>query len=97
MKEIMDFLPELLRINLVASFVILIVLAARLILKRAPKVFSYALWAIVLIRLLIPVSIPSPVSIIPDTPAVSGEVINDTLPDFEFETPGDMIENRINR
>lgn len=51
MKEIMNFLPELLRINLVASFVILIVLAARLILNRAPKVFSYALWAIVLIRL----------------------------------------------
>ena len=97
MKEIMNFFPELLRINLVASFVILIVLAARLILKRAPKVFSYALWAIVLIRLLIPVSIPSSVSVIPDTPAVSGEVINDTLPDFEFETPGDMIENRINR
>ena len=97
MRMIVDFLPELLRINLVTSIVILIILGARLILKRAPKVFSYALWAIVMIRLLIPVSIPSPVSIIPDTPAVSGEVINDTLPDFEFETPGDMIENRINR
>lgn len=93
MKEIMNFLPELLRINLVASFVILIVLAARLILKRAPKVFSYALWAIVLIRLLIPVSIPSPVSVIPDTPAASGAVINSALPEIEFETLRDREQN----
>ena len=93
MKEIMNFLPELLRINLVASFVILIVLAARLILKRAPKVFSYALWTIVLIRLLIPVSIPSPVSVIPDTPAASGAVINSALPEIEFETLRDREQN----
>ena len=93
MKEIMNFFPELLRINLVASFVILIVLAARLILKRAPKVFSYALWAIVLIRLLIPVSIPSPVSVIPDTPAASGAVINSALPEIEFETIRDREQN----
>ena len=93
MKEIMNFLPELLRINLVASFVILIVLAARLILKRAPKVFSYALWAIVLIRLLIPLSIPSPFSVVPDTPAASGAVINSALPEIEFETLRDREQN----
>ena len=93
MKEIMNFFPELLRINLVASFVILIVLAARLILKRAPKVFSYALWAIVLIRLLIPLSIPSPVSVVPDTPAASGAVINSALPEIEFETLRDREQN----
>ena len=93
MKMIIDFLPELLRINLVTSIVILIILAARMILKRAPKVFSYALWAIVLIRLLIPVSIPSPVSVIPDTPAASGAVINSALPEIEFETPRDREQN----
>ena len=31
---------------LTASVVILVVLLARLALKRAPKVFSYALWAV---------------------------------------------------
>ena len=36
----------------VASLVILIVLLVRLCLKRAPKVISYALWAVVLFRLL---------------------------------------------
>ncbi len=51
----------------VASLVILIVLLARLCLKRAPKVISYALWAVVLFRLLCPVSIEAPISLIPQT------------------------------
>ncbi|MBR4961289.1 MAG: M56 family metallopeptidase [Clostridia bacterium] len=51
----------------IASLVILAVLLVRLCLKRAPKVFSYALWAIVLFRLLCPVSIEAPVSLIPQT------------------------------
>lgn len=93
MKMIVDFLPELLRINLVTSIVILIILVARLILKRVPKVFSYALWAIVLIRLLIPVSIQSPISVIPNTPATSGAVINSALPEIEFETIHDREQN----
>lgn len=93
MRMIVDFLPELLRINLVTSIVILIILGARLILKRAPKVFSYALWAIVLIRLLIPVSIQSPISVVPNTPAASGAVINSALPEIEFETPRDREQN----
>ena len=93
MRMIVDFLPELLRINLMTSIVILIILGARLILKRAPKVFSYALWAIVLIRLLIPVSIQSPISVVPNTPAASGAVINSALPEIEFETPRDREQN----
>ncbi|MBE6540885.1 MAG: hypothetical protein E7672_00335 [Ruminococcaceae bacterium] len=51
----------------VASLVILIVLLVRLCLKRAPKVISYALWAVVLFRLLCPVSIEAPISVIPHT------------------------------
>ncbi len=54
-----------------ASIVILFVLAARLLLKRAPKVFSYALWAVVLFRLLCPVSIEAPTSILPEISPVS--------------------------
>ncbi len=49
MNQIIDFFPQLINMSAIASVVILFVLAARLILKRAPKIFSYALWAIVLI------------------------------------------------
>lgn len=45
--------------SLTASAVILVVLLVRLLLKRAPKLFSYLLWSVVLFRLLCPVSIAS--------------------------------------
>ena len=93
MNHIIDFFPRLINMSAIASIVILFVLVVRLILKRAPKVFSYALWAIVLIRLLIPVSIQSPISVVPNTPAASGAVINSALPEIEFETPRDREQN----
>lgn len=49
-----------------AGVVILFVLAARLLLKKAPKWISYALWAVVLFRLLCPLAIETPVSIVPE-------------------------------
>ncbi len=55
----------------IASVVILIVLLARLLLKRAPKIVSYALWAVVLFRLLCPISLEAPVSIVPDVTPTS--------------------------
>ena len=55
------FLPVV-NMSLTASAVIGAVLLARLALRRAPKIFSYALWAVVLFRLLCPVSIPLPFS-----------------------------------
>ncbi len=54
-----------------AGFVILLVLLARLALKRAPKIFSYGLWAVVLVRLLCPVSLEAPVSLVPQMASVS--------------------------
>ena len=48
-----------------ASIVILAVLLARLALRKAPKAFSYALWAVVLFRLLCPFSIESAFSLAP--------------------------------
>lgn len=52
--------PIVCNMSLTASVVILAVLAVRLLLRRAPKVFSYALWAVVLFRLLCPVSVTPP-------------------------------------
>ncbi|MBQ2709395.1 MAG: hypothetical protein IJF67_14090 [Clostridia bacterium] len=54
----------------VAAIVILAVLLVRLCLRRAPKIFAYALWAVVLFRLLCPITIEAPLSLIPAvTPA----------------------------
>lgn len=62
---------EILDMSLQASAVILIVIFARLLLRRAPKIFSYALWSVVLLRLLCPVSIEAPISIVPHMESVS--------------------------
>lgn len=56
--------PIVCNMSLTASVVILAVLAVRRLLRRAPKVFSYALWAVVLFRLLCPVSVTSAVSLL---------------------------------
>ncbi len=58
-------MERVLCVSAAASAVILCVLLARLLLRRAPKIFSYALWAVVLFRLICPVEIPSPIAIIP--------------------------------
>ncbi len=57
------FLPKLLNMSLTASVVILVVLLLRLCIKKAPKVISYALWGIVLFRLLCPVTLESDFSL----------------------------------
>lgn len=53
------FIPKLLNMTLTASVVICVVLVLRLFLKKAPKVISYALWVLVLFRLLCPISFQS--------------------------------------
>lgn len=68
-------------ISLAASFIVLVIVGIRALLQnKLPKLFSYALWAIVLIRLLVPV-----------TPASSFSLFN-LLP---ANTPAAIIENTI--
>ena len=89
-----DQFSNLVDISLTASIVILVVIGIRQLLKRTPKVFSYALWGIVLLRLLIPISIESPVSIVPDQTTISNVMeFNEVLPEIEFETPQDRANN----
>jgi len=55
--------PRLLNMSITASAVIVAVIFVRLLLKKAPRVISYALWGIVLIRLLCPMALQSPASL----------------------------------
>lgn len=59
------FFLQVLNMSFTASFVIVFVLLARLFLRKAPSIFSYALWGAVLFRLFCPISFASPVSLIP--------------------------------
>jgi len=55
----------ILNMSITGSFVIIIIVIARLLLKKAPKIISYCLWAVAGIRLLFPFSIESIWSIMP--------------------------------
>jgi beta-lactamase regulating signal transducer with metallopeptidase domain len=56
---------QILNMSYTASFVILLVLLTRMLLKRVPKIFSYALWSVVLFRLISPFSFESSLSLLP--------------------------------
>jgi len=54
-----------LNMSLTGAFVIIAICIARLPLKKAPKIISYCLWAVAWLRLVIPFSIESVLSLIP--------------------------------
>ena len=61
----------ILNMSMVASWVILAVILLRLLLRRAPKWMTCALWTIVALRLICPFSIESMFSLIPSAEIVS--------------------------
>lgn len=90
----------LLDMSRTASVVILIVLIARLLLKKAPKIFSYGLWMIVLFRLLLPFSFESPVSLIPkeeilDAPPVTAEASSSHQEEIKEEYTVSPVQNEM--
>ena len=56
---------QLVRMSISASWIVLAVIFLRVLLKKGPKWINPILWGIVGVRLLIPFSIKSPVSLIP--------------------------------
>ena len=56
---------KVLNMSYIAAWVILFVLLARLLLRKAPKRYSYMLWLIPLLRLICPFSFESVLSLIP--------------------------------
>lgn len=93
---------KLLDMGVSASWLILAVIAARFLLRNAPKSVRCILWALVALRLTCPVTIPSPFSLAPQAPAVeqiltareipiptpvSGNRNNTTLNNISVETP----------
>ena len=56
---------QMLNMSFTAGFVIMVVLLVRMLLKKAPKIFSYIIWSVVLFRLICPFSFESTISFIP--------------------------------
>ncbi len=68
---------HVLDMSVTGTYVILFVMLARLLLKKYPKIFSYALWSAALFRLVCPFSLKGAFSLLPQkTPIIQGDIIN---------------------
>ena len=86
---------KLLNLSISASWLVLAVLALRLVSKRSPKWVNVLLWGIVALRLVLPFSIESALSLIPSAETVSPVVVQfDPAPTI---TSGvNIIDNAVN-
>ena len=78
------FLHTLLTMSLTAAIAAGVVMLLRLLLKRVPRWITCLLWAVVLLRMVCPVGLSLPVSLMPETVS-SGAYIERVLP--QAETP----------
>lgn len=94
-SKILDVFLQVLNMSLTASIIIIFILVARLLLKKAPKVFSYAMWSIVFFRLLCPVSFESMFSLLPvNTSPLSTNTLYSETP--QISTGITTVDNAIN-
>ena len=70
---------NILSISIAANWLILAVLLLRFLLKKAPRRVICILWAMVAVRLLLPVSLESPVDFIPETTSAIQEAVDTSL------------------
>ena len=86
---------KLLNLSISASWLVLAVLVLRLVSKRSPKWVNVLLWGIVALRLVLPFSVESALSLIPSAETVSPAVVQfDPAPTI---TSGvSVIDNAVN-
>ena len=84
--DIMSLFLHLLNISISASVFALAIILFRFVFKKSPKWLVVALWALVAVRLIFPVSVESAMSLIPSKEAIPQEI-------FTINTATDMINN----
>ena len=88
---------NILNLSVAASWLVLAVAVIRLVWKNGPKAFHCALWALVAIRLLCPISIESAFSLIPSREVVLAEYLYLEPREPEFREPArlEIITNPV--
>lgn len=86
---------QVLNMSFTGGVVILAVLIGRLLLRKAPRIFSYTLWSIVLFRLICPVTISLPISLLPvNSKPVSPEILTQASPAVNTGIP--FLDQTVN-
>lgn len=86
---------KLLNLSISASWLVLAVLVLRLISKRSPKWMNVLLWGIVALRLVLPFSIESALSLIPSAETVSPVAVQ-SAPAPTITSGVSVIDNAVN-
>ena len=86
---------DLFNMSITASYLVLAVAVARLLLKKAPKWINCLLWALVGIRLICPFSFESALSLIPSSQTISVNNSSTGRP-FTVQSGVSVIDNNIN-
>ena len=85
---------KVLNLSINATWIILAVILVRLLLKKAPKWITCVLWALVAVRLIVPFSIESVLSLIPSTEVIPADITMEARP--EVNTGVTVINNAVN-
>lgn len=86
---------QILNMSFTSGIVILLVLAVRLLLRKAPKIYSYALWGVALFRLVCPFSLESVLSLLPaKANPISQDIVYAAVP--RIDTGIAIINDTIN-
>ena len=73
---------KILNMSITASWLVLAVVACRFLLKKAPKAFTVILWGLVGIRLVLPFSFESVLSLVPSAETVPSDIVYSVAPEI---------------
>lgn len=89
-----DVFLKVVNMSISATWMVLIVLIARVFLKKAPKRITILLWSLVGLRLICPFSFESMLSLIPSSETVPPEIMLDPAPSIQTGLP--ILDNAVN-
>ena len=78
---------KILNMSITASYLVLAVVLLRLLLKKAPKAVSAAMWALVGLRLVLPFSFESALSLIPSAQTIPTDIAFSPAPAIQTGIP----------
>lgn len=78
--EMEELFLNFLNMSITAGWIVLVLVLVRPLFKKAPKWITCALWGLVALRLVLPFSVESAISLIPSTETVPPEAIYQTEP-----------------
>lgn len=85
---------KILNMSITAGWLVLAVLLMRLLLKKAPRYLSVIMWALVGLRLVLPFTFESALSLIPSAETVPPEILYEQVP--EIHTGIGVVNSTVN-